>query len=532
MSDEAKGLRALTTAFIQRIVQLRQAGITFNGRRNLNSVLGYADLLSYDDYRARYDRGGLAGRAVDILPNATWRGEGEVIEDEDPKTETKFENEFRTLNERIGIWPTCLRADKMSGIGGFSVILLGAEGTLDSELPRGNADKLKYLMPFSGGLVNDRRGAMDAIGADVTVKDWDTEASSARFGRPLAYNLRRTSMTSPSLQVPVHWTRVIHVPAEGFLDDPVFGPPKLQRPWNYFDDLDKVCGGGAEAFWLRANQPTLINIDKDMKIAPGDDTVAKLQEQADLLANQMTRIIRGRGVNLETAGSDVANFKDPVDAITTLIAGCLSVPKRILLGSEMGELASTQDRENWQDQINDRRTSYALPIVLRPLIMRLQEYGYLAPAERWSPGWANVINKSETEKADGAKKWSDINAAAGEVVFTDDEIRSYWYGFGTLSEDKRQTLKSVERADHLSANEKRRLTGIGEYTGDPDIDPVQDVPLTLLPKETMRITDPNAAPANTVVPITTEPQLPVAATAKRLEAALERGGSVHLVVTK
>lgn len=535
--QHAAAFRIAANTLLERVQWMRQAGITFGGLRDIYSVLGYARVLTTQDYRDRYARGGLAGRAIDILPNATWRGEGEVIEDDDPKTMTKFEQSFADLNERVGIWPTCLRADKLASIGGFSAILIGAPGVLESELPKGRPETLAYLMPFAGGVINDTRGQSGSSGADVTIHSWETDSKSPRFGKPNMYQLRRTNMTAPSLMQPVHWTRIVHVPAEGFLDDAVFGPPKLERIWNHLDELDKVSGGGSEAFWLRANQGTLINIDKDMKLPAGDNTVAALQEQVDNFSNQMTRVIRGKGVNIEQFGSDVADFKNPVDCLTTLIAACLGVPKRILMGSEMGELASTQDRENWQDQINDRRTSYARPIVLKPLIDRLSTFGYMAApaAKDWKPGWANVINLSETEKADGAKKWTDINKMQGEVVFTSDEIRDTWYGKDPLTEEERQTFGTVEKADHLSVNDKRALTGQDEYTGDPDVDDIANVPLALLPKAASPIAPADGSKSGDTTidtPATPGTPLAVAATARRLETALERGGTVHLVVSK
>ena len=73
----------------------------------------------------------------------------------------------------------------------------------------------------------------------------------------------------------------------------------------------------------------------------------------------------------------MANFSNPADAILTQIAGSKAIPKRILTGSEMGELASSQDRDNWKDQINGRQTGYAGPYIVRPLVDRLIKYGYL-----------------------------------------------------------------------------------------------------------------------------------------------------------
>ena len=73
-------LRALETSVIlARAAWARQVGATFDGKRDMYGVLGYRDLVSTEDYRSKYRRGGIAGRVVDVFPNATWRGGMEVL---------------------------------------------------------------------------------------------------------------------------------------------------------------------------------------------------------------------------------------------------------------------------------------------------------------------------------------------------------------------------------------------------------------------------------------------------------------------
>jgi hypothetical protein len=67
------------------------ASVTFGGKRNvmLNfRTLGYKERLYVEDYRARFARNEVANRVVKALPKATWKGGADIIEDEDPTTET------------------------------------------------------------------------------------------------------------------------------------------------------------------------------------------------------------------------------------------------------------------------------------------------------------------------------------------------------------------------------------------------------------------------------------------------------------
>jgi hypothetical protein len=231
----------------------------------------------------------------------------------------------------------------------------------------------------------------------------------------------------------VHWSRIIHI-AEGGLDDEVFGVPVLENIWNYLDDLDKVAGGGAEAFWLRANQGTHLDVDKDMDLSP--EARQSLSDQASEYQHQMRRMLQTRGVSVQTLGSDVANFSNPVDAILTLIAGSKGIPKRILTGSEMGELASSQDRDNWKDQINGRQTGYAAPYIVEQLADRLIAYNYLPKPKQYSVRWPHIETLTEDERAQGATRWAAVNRTQGAPVFTIDEIRDKWYGLVPLTPEQ------------------------------------------------------------------------------------------------
>ena len=442
MAVEDLQFRAAASFLLERLQWMRQAGITFDGARDLYDVLGYDRIISAKQYRDRYARGGIAGRIVDAMPNATWRGEMELIEDEDPKVSTPFEEAWGELDTRLQVQAKLRRVDVLAGQSTYAVLLIGAGGDLSVELPRARAPKdLLYLMPFSGGggPSSDQTLRTSAFDSDCSIFEFDVNPQSPRFGLPLSYQLKRVDVSSPALARPVHWTRILHV-AEGCLSDEVYGQPALERVWNLLDDLDKVTGGGAEAFWLRANQGTHVDIDKDMALAEAKDSVPALQEQLEKYKHGMTRWLRTRGVDIKTLGSDVANFSNPADAVLTQIAGAKGIPKRILTGSEMGELASSQDRDNWKDQVNGRQTGYAGPYIVRPLVDRLIKYGYLpTPAkgpQAYEVRWPHIEVLTEQEKAEGASKWATVNQTQGTPVFTPEEIRDKWYGMEPLTPEE------------------------------------------------------------------------------------------------
>lgn len=439
-----------TSILLDRLQFARQHGVTFDGKRKEYEIFGYDSIITYRQYRDEYARGGIAGRVVDVMPDACWRGEipFEVIEDEDPEKDTEFEKAWKNISLKHKIPTKFQRADRLSRLSTYSIILIGAPGQLDTELPRAkNGDSLLYFKPYSGGggpgNNSDRR--MVDSGARATIFEYDENPSSSRFGEPLTYTInffQRRLVAGESPLPKVHWSRVIHV-AEGLLEDEVFGQPVLERVWNLLIDLRKVTGGGAEAFFLRANQGLHLDIDKDMALDATKDTVEALKEQAEAYKHQLTRWLRTRGVKVETLGSDVANFAAPADAIITQIAGARATPKRILTGSEMGELASSQDRENWKDQVDGRQTQHCGPNIVRQAVDRFITYGYLPTPKKgpleYQVKWPHIQVMTEAEKSDGAVKWSQTKVGE-DPVFTDAEIRDKWYGMAPLSDEQRMEI--------------------------------------------------------------------------------------------
>lgn len=437
----------------------RELGMTHNGERDMYGVLGYPDTITTEQYRELYERGGIAGPCVDALPKAVWRGDGELIEDKDVKAKaagalgTRFEQEFYALNDQLKVWSTCMRAHILATLSGFSVLFLGVEGNVpfDQELPKGKPGGLLYLTPYGGGAAqqttNVRGTTLSTHGDDVTIASWEESARSPRFGQPKTYQLRRTDVVSPDLQRPVHWSRVVHIPAEGFLDDAIFGPPGLRGVWNYFIDLVKIVGGGGEASWLRGNPITQFDTDKDMSFASPSDAQAhvdSMKAKADAIKHQLQRWIDTRGVKISQVGSNVADFSSNADVLVTLIAGTRRIPKRILTGSEMGQLASEQDRDNWNDVVKGCRAGYAHPTVLRPLIERLIAYGYLTQPKQWEPKWPDVDAMNETQKLTAAETAAKLNDH-GEKVITGAEIREKFLGMEPLEEDLTAETQQVDQ---------------------------------------------------------------------------------------
>jgi hypothetical protein len=174
-------LRSLDV-LLDRQAFMQMAGLQFDGRRDLYQIFGYDRIITAHQYREVYLRGGVAKQIVEAFPKATWRGGVEVYEDEDASVSTPFEQAFEVLEKKHHIFNTLLSADILAGLSTYSVILVGAPGNLQEELPKGNPDSLLYLAPFwGGGGPGDQSRSTSmrtqASDTDVTIESFEVDPS-------------------------------------------------------------------------------------------------------------------------------------------------------------------------------------------------------------------------------------------------------------------------------------------------------------------------------------------------------------------
>lgn len=412
------------------------AGITFHGRRNLFEALGYDRIITNQMYRSRYKRNAVAARIVEAMPKATWRGGAEVIENEDP-TQTDFEKGFEAMERKLNLWSMFHRADILTGLGRYCILLLGTPGELHEPLTRLDPSQLIYITPFSE--------------EDAPIDKFDNKIDSPRYGLPEYYSVRRIAPNALRYNTPeskgrrVHYTRVIHI-ADTLLDDHVYGVPRLERVWNLLDDLEKVTGGGAEAFWKRADQGMVLDLDPMINLVR-DTTTGKfpelesLKEQVNEYEHALKRVLTTRGVKVQMLGSDVSDISSTVSSLMSQISAGSEIPQRILMGSEAAKLASSQDADTWDERVMDRRTEYAAPQIVRPFVQRMIELQALPkPVGDFDVRWPEVKNMNEAQRAAVAVQWAGMNKAAGMTIVTGDEIRDRILGLGKLPQNVTRTV--------------------------------------------------------------------------------------------
>lgn len=404
MADtEKKTLARRAVATIQSLLQSRAtlagrlAGKQFGGERDVYQVAGYVKPGSetFEHYWGLYTRGDIAGRIVDMPAKTTWRTPPRVVE-KDQKDGTEFTKAFETLAKRLRLWSYFSRVDRLSGVGRYAVMLIGVRGVTDSQLdiPLTKLTKpedILYLALYSE--------------ANAQVQEWVTDPSDPRFGLPRIYRLTTSedSQTAAAgfkqaASLTVHASRVLHI-AEDVLEDDVFGRPRLQRALNRLFDLDKVAACTGEAYWQSVTRILQGVIDPEMEV--DQKQLADLDEKLQEMVHDLRRSFYGQGMQLSWLPSDTPDPGSAGDFLFTLIAAAAEIPKRILFGSEQGELASSQDQENYHGRINERQEQFAEPVILRQFIDRLLTWGALPKPKTgdYEVTWPTLFEVPEKDKA-------------------------------------------------------------------------------------------------------------------------------------
>lgn len=389
-----------------------RAGQHFGGDRDLYSVMGYPDRVGTNDFISVYNRQDIAARIVDAFPDATWR-EPPVV-----NADKAFVRDWNEIESRHKLWRTFHRLDRLAGLGHYGVLLLGLDGGEDMREPvnTGRNYNLLYLQPHSE--------------RTAEVLEWENDPSNPRYGRPRRYQVTTginwTGMGSGQRTIQVHHSRVIHV-AERALEDVSIGTPRLERIFNRLMDLDKLLGGGAEIYWQNSAMLLAFIADKDVEWE--EDEQAAMASQLEEMQHGLRRMLRLRGVEASQLAPGIQGQGPSglIDSQLDMIAGAAGVPKRILIGSERGELSSEQDENNWAARISERREQYAGPSIVEEFARKGQALGFLSQSNVKFE-WRKSDTLGEQARAEVADKKAGaiqkyMGTPGSELLVTPEEFR-------------------------------------------------------------------------------------------------------------
>ena len=422
----------------------------YEGKRDIYKALGYKENLDYTDFKFMYKRQDIAGRIINAPVDEVWKTPPAALEKEGDQRETPFEKAWDEIVKRVKIWKVFSRADKMACLGRYSVIFLGFDDGGDLSQPVKKGSKLLYAKPYSEDVVK--------------VGDLDLNTKSQNFGEPKWYSLRFTSMSSPLMDemgidsgavsgMKIHPDRIIYI-AYDVMENEHEGAPVLERVFNRMMDLELLAGGSAEMFWRGARPGMVAKAEADAYMGPED--VADLEAQFDQYENGLRRVLRVQGVDIKDLPPQVSSPKDHADLQVSLIAASTGIPQRVLMGSERGELASTQDEEQWAKIIDKRRTEYVEPEILTPFIERLIAVGTIPTPNSYRWVWNDLRTLNERDAAEVARIKSETLARytmvpGAEMVVPADVFLEMFLGLnkGQIEYIREQRKAQTELTDEL-----------------------------------------------------------------------------------
>lgn len=435
---------AAYSALVSRASLLNKLGYEYSGDRNLYEALGYKSELTYDDYVTQYDRQDMAKAVIDRPVDATWRGGFTIVESDDDE-DTPLEKESKELCRRLKLLSRFAQLDRLTGLGEYAVLLMGfddvdAAWNFDKPVKSGSR-KLLYVRPFGQG--------------HAQIIEYESDTSNERYGRPKTYSLTivdNSGVSQSTLQV--HHSRVIHV-VDGLLESEIKGTPRLQAVFNRLKDIEKIAGGSSEMYWRGARPGYQGKVDPEYTLTQTmrDD----LMDEMDEFEHNLRRILLLQGMSLSPLAPQVVDPAGHIDIQIQLISAEKSIPKRILTGSERGELASSEDKDSWFGTIAGRRDEFAEVNIVRPFFDMCIEYGTLSkPKTGYSVDWSDLWSASDKEKAEigkiraGAiKEYASVPTASSIVPessfmrlclgLSDDDIR--------LVEEEKEKMMKEEGAE-------------------------------------------------------------------------------------
>lgn len=462
-----------------------------DNRRNIDEECGYLINPTADQLHDNYIKDPYAARVVELYPKESWQVHPTVYETE-KKSSTQFEDEWDEMCSKFDgslglmkgdqqslLWSTIYDAHVLSRIGSYGVLLFGIDDgkKLDepADVVKKKSRNLLFLRPFPETMAQ--------------VAEVERNTKSPRYGRPTFYNvmfadsregLSGTGYLGASLSTQrVHWSRMLHL-KEGIGTSLIAGTPAQRPVLAPLQNLRKVAGGSAEMFWKGGFNGTFFGTQPQLG---GDVTVDMegFKDQMELWENGLQRWLLGRGLTAQNLSPNIA---DPMNHILIQIeAICIQLgcPKRIFMGSERGELASSQDDIAWNDRLKQYQRTYITPKIIMPLIERLIMLGVLSMPKEVYVDWPDLTSQSKGEKADIAgKRVTAIQtyiAGGCDAVMPVETFLTHELDF--TDEEAEAMKKAVEKNQQEQADKDAEMmaqgldpaTGQPVQTGDPNADP-------------------------------------------------------------
>ena len=419
---------------VQRTLQSAFPGFFPGAKHDHYKDFGYPEFVTFELVYNMYMRNSLARAAVDKTTRKTWQDPPWLLErprdgsEGAVKKETRLEKAIRQHFSDIRFWTKVMEADRRSLVGKFGAVILRIADNKSTDQPltrvRGGLDAFIDVIPVWEG--------------QLKVSQWDTNVDSITYGDPLMYQYDEGQLTqngtiSPATQgkglrrLTVHPSRIVIWSMDGTMD----GESSLKAGFNELITLEKITGAGGEGFWKNAKQAPILEMDKEADMTkmaramgiPVEKIVDVMNEQAKNWNEGFDELLMLQGM---TAKLPKIVLPDPEHFYMNSLqsfAASYDIPLKVLVGTQTGERASSEDASQWNQTCNFRRKNTVIPNILQ-IVKRLEACGVLKENPEWFVDWTDLTESTMLDKIDRAGKMAKVNKDFGDIVFMPQEIRA------------------------------------------------------------------------------------------------------------
>lgn len=435
-------------------------------RRDLDAECGYPEYLTVDEYADLISKEPVAQLVNSIYPIESWKTQPKIYDSDDPDVITPFMEAWNNLPTQMGIepshhiqdsnnvlWPFLLNADILSGWGRYGVILIGFDDGKELSQP---------CVPRKGMKINFLQAFPEHM---ASISSFETDRKSRRVGLPTMYQVtfsdpfkqsNRDVNESYTTEY-VHYSRIVHLTDRWHTESSsrVFAVPRCEPVLHPILDIRKVRGASAEMYYKGAFPG--VHFGTHPQLGPDVDVNKEdLQDMYEEYINGLQRAIWTTGMTADSLAPQVVDPTPQIVVQLEAISIKTRTPKRVLMGSERGELSSADDRKDYNGKLMARQALHNGPCIAAPLVDRLINMGVL-PKPR-SPGyrhwWPDLASLSEAEKADIlVKRTQAYGIYSSQGVDSQVPPRYYMTGFDQMSE---------EEADSIIKEQRKALSGQSE----------------------------------------------------------------------
>lgn len=395
----------------------------FDRERDVYTECGLPDTASLtpEHYYNMYDREPIANRVVGMMPNETWMTPPALVDTGYGPAEQDSSEFLKAIDEVCDIlsgeewydhngcqplWELISRADEIAGIGSFGGILYGIDdGKRLSEpatlFTQGSRPSKKVNLLYAQAYYEPL----------IEVAGVVNDPTNPRHGMPEFYNITindpnvHVSGVYDTKSVKVHWTRVVHLMPDT-RSSRTHGTPRQRVVWNNLLNLQKLYHGSAEMYWQGAfpglsfeTHPELGNVELD------ETAKAEFKDMLEKYRRRLQRYLRTTSMTVKSIAPQVTDPTPQIERQVEAISIKMTVPKRIFMGSERGELSSGQDAEEWDGKLMGHQALHTSPMVIAPAVGRLIRLGVVPPPKkRFRADWPDLTAMSDNEKATIAMK--------------------------------------------------------------------------------------------------------------------------------